>query len=114
MATYVLRIRHEDRRFFDALQDGTKAIETRAASPQYIHVKRGDTLMFVCNGERLLKTVARKQKFSNLPALVHAYDFRLINPFVHSKREFFDMYNDFPMYKQKIKKFGVIAFEFEK
>lgn len=113
MATYVLRIRQEDKRMFDALRDGSKEIETRAASPKYIHVKRGDTLVFSCGGEKFSKVVSKKTKFSNLPALVHTYDFKKINPFVHSKREFFDMYDTFPMYKQKLKKFGVLAFELE-
>lgn len=113
MATYTLRVRSEDKKLFDALRNGTKSIETRAASPKYIYVKRGDVLVFSCGGEKFSKTVSRKERFSNLPALIHKYDFRLINPFVHSKREFFDMYDTFPMYKKKLKKFGVLAFEFE-
>lgn len=112
MPIYALRFRQEDKKLFEALRDGTKSIEIRAASPKYIHIKKGDTLVFLCGGEKFSKTVARKEKFSNLPALIHTYDFRLINPFVHSKREFFDMYNTFPMYKQKLKKFGILAFEF--
>src|SRR3989344_2053895 len=111
MATYILRFRRENKDFFDAIKDGTKSVETRAASARYIYIKRGDTLVFSCGGEILKKTVSRKEKFSNLPALIQKYDFRNINPFVHSKREFFDMYDGFPMYKQKIKKFGILAFE---
>ncbi len=114
MATYVLRFRREDKKLFDALKDGTKLIETRAASPKYVHIKKGDTLVFSCENQKFGKTVSRKQIFSNFPALIQKYDIKSINPFVHSKRELFDMYNDFPMYKQKIKKFGIIAIEFEK
>jgi|SRR3989338_4368051 len=111
MAQYTLRFRQVNRNIFDAIRDGKKKVETRAHTARYQHSKRGDTLVFVCGRERFKRRVKRALRFKSINAMLRVYKAHNINPFVSSKKELEKIYGSFPGYKEKIKKFGLIAME---
>lgn len=111
MAIYTLLIREVDRKVFEAIRNGSKEIETRAAIEKYRKILKGDILNFVCGEDTLQKTVANVQIFDTISKLINEYDFKKIMPFVNSTEEMKEVYFSFPGYKEKIAKFGIIAFE---
>lgn len=52
-------------------KNGSKSIETRAATIKYQPVEVGDTLLFVCWKERLSKKVIKKQLFLIRPMVYY-------------------------------------------
>ncbi|MFZ4500561.1 MAG: hypothetical protein ACOYMZ_03695 [Minisyncoccia bacterium] len=55
MKTWTLRFRAVDKKNFDEVKNGSKPIETRAATVKYQPIEVGDTLLFVCGKERLAR-----------------------------------------------------------
>lgn len=110
--TIQLRFRAVNRDIFEAIRDGKKKVETRAATARYKNIKVGDILRFVCGKDSFEKKVKRTHVFKSIAALVKKYQVHDINPFVNSKAELQKMYYSYPNYREKIKKFGIIAIEF--
>jgi ASC-1-like (ASCH) protein len=104
--SWVLRFRKIDRSNFLALKDGSKPIETRAATDKYRRIVKGDTLIIVCGKERVEKKVRRVKIFSSLKSLPR----KQIMPWTKNYAEMERAYYSYPGYKEKIKKHGIIAF----
>ena len=60
MKNHTLIFRSVDRHNFEEMRKGIKSIETRAATIKYQSVQEGDTLTFVCDGDRFTKMVVKK------------------------------------------------------
>lgn len=99
---------------FKAIKTGQKTVETRAASKKYQNIKAGDILVLTCGEKKLLKTVKRAQVFKSIPALFKKYKVSAIMPWIKTVKQATEAYYSYPDYKEKIKKFGLIALELEK
>ena len=111
MKTYTLTFRQIDKNNFDELQSGIKSIETRAASPKYQSIKIGDTLTFICGNNKFSRVIKTKRHFKNLDSMFKVIPFKKIMPELDSIEEVKKIYYSYPNYKEKIKKFGILAFE---
>lgn len=107
----ILRIRTVNRDIFEAIRDGRKRVETRAATERYANIKAGDKLILVCGKNRLEKQVKRAAIFKTVSALLSKYKIVDVNPYAKSAKELREIYYSFPGYKEKIKKFGLVALE---
>ena len=111
MAKFALRFRAVNKDIFEALRKGTKKIETRAGSPRYLGIQAGDVLVFVCGKNSFSKKVKSVRKFKSVKALHRVYKPVAINPKIRTVSESEQMYYSFPGYREKIKKYGILAFE---
>jgi ASC-1-like (ASCH) protein len=111
MTKHILKIRQVDRIVFGAIKNSQKTIETRAATGKYREIKAGDILVFVCGDEKLEKLVERVDIYKSIDEMIKTIDFKSIMPFVNSITEMKKVYFSFPNYKEKIKKFGIVAFK---
>lgn len=111
MDKHILVIRQIDKVVFNSIKDGTKSIETRAATDKYKKIKVGDTLFFKCGSEILEKKIISIRYFRTINEMINTMDFKRVMPFVNSVEEMEKIYYSFPGYKEKIKKFGLVAFE---
>jgi len=111
---YILRFRAKDREAgFLSIKNGSKKIETRAGTSRYRKIKRGDTLEIVCGRERIVKKVKSAAHFKTLEALFKEYPWRKIMPHLKTREEAYSEYYGYSGYREKLKKFGVAAFELE-
>lgn len=97
---------------YDMLRDGSKRVETRAATVKYQKLHAGDTIIFSCQGEIFSKAISRVRFFPSVGELLKEYKPEDINPMLHSEQEIVKMYYSFPGYREKIEQFGLIAIEF--
>lgn len=102
-------MRAVDRDIFEAICDGKKKVETRAATVRYRDIKAGDILRFVCGKDSFEKKAQKVQIFKNIVTLLKKYRAKDINPFVKSAAELRKMYYSFSGYRDKIKQYGIIA-----
>ncbi|MBI3633741.1 MAG: hypothetical protein HY226_05640 [Candidatus Vogelbacteria bacterium] len=96
---------------FDAIRSGEKWVETRAATPKYISIKVGDILVFECGDKKLERKVLQVAVFKNISILLKKYKVTDIMPNKKTKADLEAAYFSYPDYKEKIEKFGLIAFE---
>jgi len=108
-----LKFRAVDRNIFEAIKSGEKKVETRAGTEKYRRIKAGDEVIFACRVKKFEKTVKKVELFKTIRALVKKYKPSQINPQCETESELRDMYYSFPDYQEKIKKYGLIAFEIE-
>jgi len=111
MKKYILPIRQVDRTTYDLIESGEKRVETRAAGPRYKDIKDRDMVVFKCGNDSFERIVKKAQKFKSVDEVLNHYDVKDINPRVNTIEELKSMYNSFPSYTEKIKKYGIIAFE---
>jgi ASC-1-like (ASCH) protein len=111
MKSWTLKFRQIDRDNFDELKAGIKSVETRAASTKYQTIAKGDTLIFVCGKEKFSKKITKRSHYKSVSSLLKAVPFKKIMPNCKSKKEVEEVYYSYPNYKEKIKEFGVLAFE---
>jgi ASC-1-like (ASCH) protein len=114
MKTHTLRFRAVDVKTFDAIRTGRKKVETRAATERYADIKAGDTLRFVCEDRSFTRRVVHAKKFKSVDALLKEYGVEDIDPNLVTQEELEAMYASFPEYPEKIKKYGLAAFELGK
>ena len=107
----ILRLRAVDRYIFKAIKIGSKKIETRAGSPKYFNIKAGDMLIFVCGKDRFSKKIKMVRRFKDIKSLHKIYKPKEINPRAKTIEESEKVYYSFPGYKEKIRKYGLIALE---
>lgn len=117
--TWVLRMRVVDRAIFLAVTNGTKTLETRALNDptrtrSYSGITRGDSVVFMCGKKRARMRVGRVARYRSVAGLLRAEPYRRIAPWVVSRKEAAAMYDTFPGYRERIKKFGIICFEVKK
>lgn len=111
MKTVLLRFRAVDKKNFDAIRRGAKKIETRAGSPRYRDVGKGDALAIVCGRERILRRVARARRFRSVDALLAAVPYRRIMPWAPTKAAAREVWYGYPGYEERLKEYGVIAWD---
>lgn len=107
---HILRFRAKDRINFDEIALGKKKVETRAATDKYRKFQKGDILVFVCGKEKLEKKIKRVEIFKSLNSLFKNVNPKHIMPSVPTTEEMTKIYYSYPHYKEKLKKFGVIAY----
>ena len=108
---YVLKFGAANKDIFDAIKEGRKKIETRAATIKFRNIKAGDIVILLCGAQKFEKQVHSARIFKTVRALLRNYKPREINPRVSTEAELIDMYYSFLGYSEKIKKFGLIALE---
>lgn len=108
---YTLRFRAVDRVIFDAIKDGKKKVETRAATKKYESISQGDILRFVCDNSEFRKEVVTAKKFNSIKSLLDEYKPEDVNPNTKTAEELEKMYYSFSGYREKIKKYGIVAWE---
>lgn len=108
---HTLRFRAVDREIFEAIKNGKKKVETRAATDKYQTISTGDTLRFVCGSSEFQKKVVARKKFNSIRELLGEYKPEDINPSIKTAEELEQMYYSFPGYREKIKKYGLFAWE---
>lgn len=107
----VLKFRAINREIFEAVKTGKKKVETRAATDKYRAIKAGDTVVLVCGKNKFEKEVKKVKIFKTITSLLKVYKPQQINPGIKTLKETREMYYSFPGYKEKIKKYGLAAFE---
>ncbi len=113
MTTRHFPIREVDRRVFEALQDGTKHVETRAGSPRYQHVQAGDEAVFDCGDDRITRKIRTVRHFNDIHSLIEHYGVKAISPWLKTEEEQVAMYHSFPGHRERIAQYGIIAMELE-
>lgn len=113
MKEVVLRFRASDRAIFEAILNGQKTIETRAATKKYNQITAGDTLVLVCGEDRASKNITRVEHFESLKDLFRTFNFKTILPQAKSTEEASKIILSFPGYKEKIKAHGIMALVLE-
>lgn len=108
---HTLRFAKQNLQTWQFVKNGKKKIETRAGTNKYLPIKKGDALIFSCSGKKFEKQVKKVTHFKTIKSLIKKYKPGLINPGVNTLKEMEDMYYSYPGYKEKIKKFGILAFE---
>lgn len=105
----ILRFRAVNRDIFDAIKNGKKKVETRAGNPKYFDIKAGDTLVFMCGKDKFEKKIKKVRKFKSVEALHKVYKPLAINPKTKTIADSKEVYYSYPRYKEKIKKYGLVA-----
>lgn len=111
MRNWILKFRAVDKKNFDEVKSGVKAIETRAATIKYHPIVVGDTLTFTCGKECLTKKVAKKFHWPSIDAMVQEVNFKKIMPSIESVDAMKKVYASYPGYDEKIKQYGIFGFE---
>ncbi len=111
MKKYTLRFRAVNKDIFLDIKTGKKTVETRAASEKYSDIKDGDLIILVCGKDRFEKKIKRAKIFKTIGALLKVYSLKKIMPKINSEKEWRKALYTYPNYKEKIKKFGLIALE---
>lgn len=110
----ILRFRAVNRSFFEAIKNGKKKVETRAATVKYKDIQQGDIVKFVCGKERFSRTVRSAEVFKSINALLKIHALNDIMPDAQSKKDLEEAYYSFPGYREKITKFGIMAITFKR
>ena len=111
MNKYTLRFRTINKKMFLDIKSGKKTIETRAATEKYKNIKAGDILVLSCGKEKFEKTVKKTKIYKSIKSIAEAYSLKKIMPEIDSDKKLREAYYSYPNYKEKIKKFGLIALE---
>ena len=108
-----LRFAAENKKTWDFIVSGKKKVETRAGTVKYLRVQKGDMLLLCCGKNHVEKKVKNVKHFKTISALIKVYRPDSINPGTTTLKEMEAMYFSYPGYKEKIKEFGILAFELE-
>lgn len=106
-----MRFRVADRDNFAEIREGLKTVETRAATERYRDLSAGDVLIFVCGRDKIERTVKRVRYFKTIDKMLSSISLGRIMPSVFSKIEAKKIYYTYPNYREKIRKFGLMAFD---
>lgn len=96
---------------FNVLRNGSKKIETRAASERYKKLRVGDELVFVCGKNKFQRKIKKITFFKSIAGMLKVYRVKDIMPDRNTKKDLEKAYHSYPSYKGKIKKHGLIALE---
>ena len=111
MKTWTLRIRAVDKEIFKDLKIGKKSVETRAATVRYRPIQEGDSIRFVCGEKSFTKRITSKRHFKTVDAMAKKISFKRIMPHIDSVADMKKQYTAYSGYENKIKKYGLFAFE---
>jgi ASC-1-like (ASCH) protein len=112
--THTLPFARKDSDIWKLIKEGKKTVETRAAGPKYEHIQAGDVLIFSCAGKKFKMKIKKVSKFRTLSAMFKHYDPQLIHPGIEGKKALIERYHSFTGYKERIKQYGMLAFELVK
>ena len=93
------------------IKSGKKKIETRAAIASYRKIKKGDTIVFVCGGKKIEKKVIQAVSYKSIGSLFKHYKVKDIFPSLTTINEAGKAYYSFPNYREKLKKYGLMAWK---
>lgn len=96
--------------FLKLFAAAVKKIETRAATIKYRDIKSGDILIFVCGRRKFKRKIRNVRLFKTINAMLRVHKVKNIMPNLDSKAGLERAYYGYSGYKEKIKKFGLIAF----
>lgn len=113
MKTHRVVFRAVDRDKFEEVRGGIKIIETRAGTPKYQAIQRGDELLFICSKDRFTKRIIEVRHYGSLDAMFDALPLSKILPSVTTREAAYKVYFGFPGYKEKLAEHGVLAFILE-
>lgn len=113
MKKHILKFAQINKDTFEAIRDGRKRVETRAATIKYKDIVAGDVLEMSCDGDKFEKKIKKVRHFPSISELLKVYKPEDINPTLHSEEALTKKYHSFPNYEEKIKEFGLVAFELE-
>ena len=113
MKTWTLRFRAIDKKNFDALCDGRKSVETRAATEKYRRILPGDTLAITCGSEKTCKLVKSVTVFPSIELLFKEIPLQFVMPDAKDLEDAEKEYYSYPGYREKIAACGLIAMELE-
>ena len=113
MKTLTLRFRAKDKANFNLIKGRIKTVETRAATEKYKNIRAGDKLRIVCGKEVIVKRVKCARYFKSIASMLRAVPYRKINPLFSSVAAAEKIYYGYSGYREKIKKFGLVALELE-
>ena len=102
-----------DKPRFEEIKNGRKEIETRAATIKFVPIAAGDALVFVCGKSKTAKHVKKKWHFKSPTAMLKKLPLKRIMPDVKTFTQVRARYASYPGYEEKIKKYGLFAFELE-
>lgn len=111
MKNWTLRFRQVDRNNFEEVRDGSKSIETRAATIKYRPIEVGDTLTFVCGKDRFIKTISKKYHWAGIDEMLKEVPLKKVMPSVSSVEDMKKTYASYPGYDLKIRELGLLGFE---
>lgn len=115
MKNWTIRFRVVNKDRFDEVKSGRKKYETRAATVKYQPMTVGDTITFVCGRARFKKRIVKKYHFKTAAAMLKKLPLRRIMPGAEIKTlaDVKARYATYPDYPEKIKKYGLFAFELQ-
>ncbi len=111
MKKWVLRFRAKDKIIFDQIVSGEKTVETRANTSRYSPMKTGDFLVLICGKEKQEKRIKSVRRYKSIDEMAKVIEIQKVIPNISSVEEAKKIYFSFPKYKEKIEKFGILAFE---
>lgn len=106
-----MRFRKVNKDIFEAIRRSKKKVETLAATVKYRNIRTGDRIIFICGRSRFEKKVKRATVFKSIPAMLKKYKIKDIMPKLSSADELKEVYFSYPKYREKIRRFGIIALE---
>lgn len=109
MKGWTVRFRATDLMNFEAIRDGKKSVETRAATPKYRQVQVGDCLTVVCGDQKVCKQVQSVQIFPSIEAMLKEIPFSQIMPYAKTVEDVQREYDTYPNYQEKIAENGIVA-----
>ena len=107
----ILRFRKTDKKNFLELKNGSKTIETRAASPMYQNIEAGDILRITCGNDVQRKKVMNVRHFRSVDSMLKKISFKKIMPSLSSAAEVKKAYFSYPNYREKLVKYGILVLE---
>jgi ASC-1-like (ASCH) protein len=111
MKQHILRLRSKDSSIYNDIVTGRKTVETRAATSKNRKIVRGDTIKFVIGKDSVVHRVQSVQHFDSVDEMLKVISLSHILPDAHSLEDALRVYDSFPGYKDKIKQYGILAFE---
>lgn len=109
MKTHTLFFHPEDYHNFEYIRSGEKQIETRAGSEEYNKMTAGDTIVFACGEDEIIKTIKEIKHFDSVEDLLHSIPYTEIMPWVNSVEEAKKTWMSYPNYPDRISKFGILV-----
>ncbi len=108
---YTLRFAKPNKQIWQFIKEGKKTVETRAATVKYLPIRAKDILVLSCDGKKFEKEIKKVTHFKTVKAMLKKYHPQAINPLLSTYEETLKTYQSFPGYEEKIKQFGILAFE---
>ena len=78
---------------------------------KYHYLQPGDALLMLCGSDLVEKRIKKSLHFASVDQMLKQVDFKRILPSGRSVNDIQEIYSSFPGYKEKVRKFGLMAFE---